>query len=105
MRDDTCTRPMISDDTYGGVRHGEVSIIAGKSHVDKSRFTTFRKYPEGLTVRELKLLVANLPEVDAYGDEYEVWLDHGDGTSSGVKAVWPLNVRNDGCDILFTAKQ
>lgn len=57
--------------------------------------------PNGLTVRELKQILSSLPEENENGEEFEVWLDVGDGLSSPVKSVCALNRREDGCDILL----
>lgn len=52
-------------------------------------------FPNGLTVRELKELIKNWPDTNAYtGEETEVWIGH-DGVSNWVKVVCPLNHRRD----------
>lgn len=56
----------------------------------------------GVTVAELKKLVKDLPEVDADGDPFEIWLGSDDNRHSNVcKAIWPLNKRDDGQDIIL----
>jgi hypothetical protein len=50
-------------------------------------------FPNGLTVIELKRLVADWPETDAWGEPCEVWIGSRDGTSNVVREVWPLNRR------------
>lgn len=56
-----------------------------------------KEFPNGLTVRELKALIADWPEVDDEGNEAEVWIEDECGLSNIVKQVWPLN----DVDILF----
>jgi hypothetical protein len=66
-----------------------------------------RSYPNGLTVKELKEAIKNWPEINEYtGEECEVWLPTGDGTTSMAVGIWPLNKRVDddgkvSADILF----
>lgn len=51
-----------------------------------------KEFPNCLTVKELKDLVKDWPEVHALsGEPMEVWIDNPNGTSSPVIAVWPLN--------------
>lgn len=62
-----------------------------------------------ITVRQLKAWVKDLPEVNALGEDTEVWLDNGDGTSSECKELCPLNVRDKGsrlesCDVLLVKR-
>jgi hypothetical protein len=42
---------------------------------------------EGITIKELKELVKDLPEKDGNGDDYEVWVENtdDDGLSNVVK--------------------
>lgn len=47
-------------------------------------------HPNGLTVRELKRIIADWPEVDHMGEDTEVWMHTGLGLSSPVTDVWPL---------------
>lgn len=58
--------------------------------------------PAGLTIRELKELVNLLPDANAEGEPFGVWISHGANLSSQVKAVWALNRGPDGCDILMS---
>ena len=46
-----------------------------------------------ITIRELKELVKELPEVDEYGNEYEVWIENTDnnGLSNAAKTIMQLN--------------
>ena len=58
----------------------------------------FCKKGEAVTIRELKEIIADWPEQDGSGEECEVWMTTGNGTSSEVRRAWPLNVRyHDGC--------
>lgn len=46
----------------------------------------------GVTIKQLKELVKDLPEIDESGNDYEVWIgDDNEGTSNAVKSIWPLN--------------
>jgi hypothetical protein len=57
------------------------------------------KSPNGLTVKELKEIVNQLPDCNADGESFEVWLESGENLSSPVKSTCALNNRTDGCDI------
>jgi 6-phosphogluconate dehydrogenase (decarboxylating) len=48
----------------------------------------------GITIKQLKELVKDLPEKDEYGDDFEVWVMSTDGsrTSSIAKSVNQLNI-------------
>jgi len=58
----------------------------------------------GLTIKQLKEYVKNLPEIDEdTGKSYEVWIDGTNcetGLSNVCKEIWPLNK----CDILLKIK-
>jgi hypothetical protein len=58
----------------------------------------------GLTVGELKRIVNSLPSKNDAGEDYEVWLDNGDGTTNPATQVWALNKSDDGCDILLSSQ-
>jgi hypothetical protein len=58
----------------------------------------------GLTVDELKRIVNSLPSKNNAGEDYEVWLDNGDGTTNPAKQAWMLNKSEDGCDLLLTSE-
>tara|TARA_R110000851_G_scaffold51411_2_gene122038 strand:+ start:382 stop:570 length:189 start_codon:yes stop_codon:yes gene_type:complete len=45
----------------------------------------------GITIKELKNLVKDLPEQDDNGENYTVWISKGDGLSSVSKSIWTLN--------------
>ncbi len=51
------------------------------------------QFPSGLTVPQLKQLLATWPDTDANGDPCEVWVTTVDGLSSLVTEVCPLNKR------------
>jgi hypothetical protein len=53
----------------------------------------------GITLKELKQLISDLPESDMSGNEYEVWLQSGTGITSICKAIVPLNNHSGGSDI------
>ena len=62
-----------------------------------------RSFLTGLTVKELKELIADWPETVAEsGEPTEVWLEHDDGTTSQVRSVWTLNLRTESADILLS---
>lgn len=47
----------------------------------------------GITIKELKGLVKDLPEVDDTGESYEVWIENtnGVGLSNSAKSIMQLN--------------
>ena len=47
-----------------------------------------------LSVRELKEFVRDLPEVDEYGDDFEVWIGGENGLSNCASYVMRLNKGN-----------
>lgn len=48
-------------------------------------------FPNGLTVKELKALISDWPELDAMGELSEVWIATGQNLSSPVIEVSQLN--------------
>ena len=57
-------------------------------------------FKNGMTVRDLKILLNRTPEYDDYGEPFEVWI--GDGrVSNHVKEFHILNKRVSGSDILL----
>lgn len=50
-------------------------------------------FNDGLTVAELRKLIEHWPDVDKDGEPYTVWISTGEGLSSMVKTVSPLNAR------------
>jgi len=52
------------------------------------------EFPNGMTVAELKKLVADWPEKDQNGDDNEVWLQTSPGASSPVVTFAKLNERD-----------
>ena len=54
-----------------------------------------------MTISELKELIANLPDRDEAGEDYEVWMLTGRNLSSPVLDMVPLNRG----DVLFTCAQ
>ena len=60
-----------------------VALIIMKALVNKT----------GITIKELKELVKDLPEVDEYGEDYEVWVENTDdeGLSNSAKTIMRLN--------------
>lgn len=45
----------------------------------------------GITIKELKELIKNLPETDEFGENYEVWIETQNGFSSPVTLIQKLN--------------
>ena len=47
----------------------------------------------GITIREIKELVKDLPEVDEYGEDYEMWIENTDDNrlSNSAKTIIQLN--------------
>jgi len=67
------------------------------------------KFPNGMTVKELKKIIKNWSDIDEYtGVECEIWLTTGMNLSSPVTGIMPLNKRkynNKVCaDLLFETK-
>lgn len=52
-------------------------------------------FPKGLTVSELRKILADWPDKKEDGSDTEVWLETGDNLSSPCVTIWPLNVRKD----------
>lgn len=56
----------------------------------------------GITVKQLKELVKDLPEKYDNGEDCTVWIGHENSTSDDVIEICPLNVRDGGvCDIIL----
>ena len=53
------------------------------------------RFENGMTVAELKRLVADWPETDEYGEPCEVWLGNGSGLSNQAREISPLNMREN----------
>lgn len=51
------------------------------------------KFPQGMTVKELKALVKDWPEEDENGEPTDVFIETGRGLSSAVTEVWMMNAR------------
>lgn len=47
----------------------------------------------GITIRQLKNLVKDLPEIDDSGEDYELWIENTDGSnlSNVATEIWKLN--------------
>ena len=48
---------------------------------------------KGITVAELKMVIAHWPSTDFEGEPTEVWIDNGDDTSRPCFRIMPLNLR------------
>lgn len=45
----------------------------------------------GITIKQIKDLVKDLPETDYFGNDYEVWIVTENGLSSRVTEIMQLN--------------
>lgn len=45
----------------------------------------------GITIKQLKKLVKDLPETNDIGEEYEVWIEDKSNLSNVAKEIWQLN--------------
>jgi hypothetical protein len=61
------------------------------------------EFDRALTVRELKRIVANWPVKNRFGEDSEVWISNGDGLSSAVTSIWPLNAESTAEGKMITA--
>ena len=52
----------------------------------------------GITIKELKEYVKDLPEQDQFGEDFEVWISDIDSTSNVCKEIHKLN----NGDLLFS---
>jgi len=57
--------------------------------------------PMGLTVKELKILIKDWPEIGKNGESTEVWIETGTNLSSPVTYISMLNSRDEASDIIF----
>jgi len=60
-------------------------------------------FEKGMTIRELKTIVKDLPEIGTDGELLEVWIETGRELSSIVTSMHALNRRNDRHDILLSS--
>ena len=51
-------------------------------------------FQNGMTVADLKRLIADWPETDEDGEPCEVWLGNGGGLSNQAMEAVPLNMRS-----------
>jgi hypothetical protein len=61
----------------------------------------FIKFHSIITIKELKVILSRLPDTDENGEPYEAWMETGEGISSPVTSIWPLNKKKNGCDVLL----
>ena len=59
------------------------------------------KFPNGLTVKELKEMIKDWPETNEHGQLTEVWIETDWNTSSVVTEIQPLNMRGDVADMIL----
>jgi hypothetical protein len=59
----------------------------------------------GITVKKLKEMIKDWPEVDKDGELTEVWLGNGQGLTNVCTSIWPLNVRENAGDILLNCQE
>ena len=55
-----------------------------------------RDFENGMTVRELKAMIKDWPEINQYGEDCEVWIETGRNLSSPATTAGPLNLRENG---------
>ena len=57
----------------------------------------------GITLKQLKQYIKNLPETDSYGEPYLVWVEHTDDEwlSTPIKSICKI----DKGDIIFTIRE
>ncbi len=55
----------------------------------------------GITVKQLKEYVKDLPETDANGEDFTVWCESPRSLSGPVYTIMPLNPRPEGQDLLL----
>jgi hypothetical protein len=60
-------------------------------------------FEKGMTIRELKTIVKDLPEIGTDGELLEVWIETGRELSNIVTGIFPLDRRNDRHDILLSS--
>lgn len=66
-----------------------------RSEAEQQQPVVMAEFVNGMTVRQLKEVVKNWPEINEYtGDECEVWIGTG-GTSNPARYLFPLNRRED----------
>lgn len=64
-----------------------------------------KEFPNGLTVRELKEVLADWPDTDDAGNELEVWFENErTSNSEQVNEIWPLNISAGGADLLLVKR-
>lgn len=49
----------------------------------------------GMTIKDLKRIIIDLPETDCDGEPYEVWIASGNERSSLVREICPFNDDSD----------
>lgn len=62
-----------------------------------------KSFPNGLTVKELKEIIADWAETDEDGEPTEVWIETGWCLSSVVIEVTPLNKRENSADLFLSS--
>lgn len=50
-------------------------------------------FNNGMTVKDLKDVIREWPEIDEHGNPCEVWIGSSDGHSNQAWSLWPLNKR------------
>lgn len=62
------------------------------------------RFPNGITVVELRRLLADWPDYDVTtGEPTTVWVDMRDGTTNDIEGVAPLNRRRNEDDMTYSA--
>jgi len=74
------------------------------AHADRSAASMqMKSFPNGLTVKDLKEIIADWDETDEDGAPTEVWIETGWGLSSVVIEVTPLNKREKSADLILSS--
>ena len=60
-----------------------------------------QNFPNGLTVKELKEIIADWAETGEDGEETEVWIETDRHLSSIVTEICPLNQRGNSADLIL----
>ena len=63
-----------------------------------------QKFPNDLTVKELKEIIKDWPEIDHMGEPTQVFIETGKNLSSPVSEIWPLNKSEESADIEFISR-
>ncbi len=68
----------------------------------KNKFK-FIRFENGLTIKELKEIIKNLPEKNNLDEPFEIWIENTKNSMSSrqVTEIRPLNQSENGCDLFL----